>query len=452
MKTLSRIALVLIALTATIPVLAQDARGRVQGTISDKNGADIPGVTLTLRNDATGIAVTGQSGDNGRYLFNQIDPGIYTITVQHRGFKSVVQKNIRLHSRGDVTADITLEVSDIAETVTIESGAANVQFNTTNHELTVEQTFFKQLPLATRSPANLIALDPTTNVRGRNSAAVANFDHYALNAFDIGGRSAGANDVLIDGSPLANSSKLGYNPPLDAVAELTVKQNAVDAEFGHSAGGILTISMKSGTNQIHGSAYYFGRNQDWNALSDRTTRQHSRNNFWNGGATVGLPIIKNKLFLFSSYEKQTDTSFRALNYTLPTALERQGDFSQSFNANGSLRVIYDPLTSRIANNVIVRDPFLGNKIPQNRWDPLATRMLANLWSPNNAGDDRTGLNNYKYEDYRYYRYYNVSNRVDWQIKENWKAFGRVSFFRTNQPANDYTNGADKLKMRRTEGS
>jgi hypothetical protein len=452
MKILSRSVLLFAALIVAVPVLAQDARGRIQGTIIDKTGADVPGASVTLTNDATGITVTSQSGDNGRYLFNQIDPGVYTITIQQRGFKTVVQKNIQLHSRGDVTADITLEVSDIAETVTIESGAANVQFNTTNHELTVEQTFFKQLPLATRSPANLIALDPTTNVRGRNSAAVANFDHYALNAFDIGGRSAGANDVLIDGSPLANSSKLGYNPPLDAVAELTVKQNAVDAEFGHSAGGILTISMKSGTNQIHGSAYYFGRNQDWNALSNRTTRQHSRNNFWNGGATVGLPIIKNKLFLFSSYEKQTDTSFRALSYTLPTALERQGDFSQSVNANGSPRIIYDPLTSRIVNNVIVRDPFPGNKIPQNRWDGLAARMLSNLWGPNNAGDDRTGLNNYKYEDYRYYRYYNLSNRVDWQIKENWKAFGRVSFFRTNQPANDYTNGADKLKMRRTEGS
>jgi hypothetical protein len=165
-----------------------------------------------------------------------------------------------------------------------------------------------------------------------------------------------------------------------------------------------------------------------------------------------MPIIKNKLFLFSAFEKQTDTSFRALAYTLPTALERQGDFSQSFNTNGSLRVIYDPMTSRVVNGQVVRDAFPGNKIPQARWDSLARKMLASLWNPNNAGDDRTGLNNFKYEDYRYYRYFNLSNRLDWQINENWKAFGRVSLFRTNQPANDYTNGTDTLKMRRTEGS
>lgn len=449
MKMLRSIALVSLVLAAAFPSLGQDARGRVQGTISDKNGADVPGATLTLSNDATGIAVTSQSGENGRYLFDRVDPGLYTLTVQQRGFKTVVQKNVRVHQRGDVTADIALEVSDITETVTVESGVANVQFNTANHELTLENLFFKELPLATRNPATLIALDPSVNGDFNRNA---NFDHYAANAYDIGGPTRGQNDVLIDGSPLANSSKLGYNPPVEAVGEFTVKQNAVDAEFGHSAGGIVSMSMKAGTNQIHGSAYYFGGRPSWNAITNRVTRQHSANTFWNAGATAGLPIIKNKLFLFSAYEKQTDTSFRTGLYTLPTALERQGDFSQSFNANGSLRVIYDPMTSRLENGRVVRDPFPGNKIPQNRFDPVAVRMLQNLWAPNNPGDDRTGLNNYKYGEYLPFKYFNISNRIDWQINEKWKAFGRVSLFCTNQTATDYTNGADPLKMRRTEGS
>lgn len=452
LRFLSRIALIVVALAAAVPVLAQDSRGRVQGTIVDPNGAEVPGVSVTLENDATGIAVTQQTRENGRYLFDQVDPGTYTLTATQSGFATVVQKNVRVHQRGDVSADLKLGVAGVAETVMVETATVAVQFNTSHSELTLEQTFFKELPLATRNPSTLTALDPSVNGDFNRNA---NFDHYAANAYDIGGQTAGQNDILIDGSPLANSSKLGYSPPIDAVAEFTVRQNAVDAEFGHSAGGIISMSMKSGTNQVHGSAYYFGGRPSWNAVSNRITRQNSKNSFWNWGGTLGMPLKKNKLFLFSTYEKQLDASFQALNYTLPTALERQGDFSQSKNANGSLRVIYDPLTSRRVGNAIVRDPFPGNKIPANRWDPVATHMLANLWSPTSAGDDLTGLNNYKYEHYRFYRVYNISNRVDWQINENWKAFGRVSFFRTNQPANNYVEengGTDKLKMRRTEGS
>jgi hypothetical protein len=441
-------ALIVLA-TAVTPLLAQDARGRVQGNILDTSGSIVPGATVTLQNDATGISATRQSGSTGHYLFDQVDPGTYTLTTSLTGFGTVAQKNVRVHQRGDVTVDVTLKVSEFVETVTVEAAPTGVQFNTAQRDLTLENSFIRDMPLAQRNPATLAQLDPSVN---GDFGRTANFDHFAANAYDIGGKSAGQNDILIDGAPLTNSAKLAYNPPVDAVAEYTVLQNAVDAEFGHSAGGIVTMSMKSGTNQVHGTAYYYGGDPDLNAWSNRLTRQHGKNTFWNGGATLGMPIKKNKLFLFSTFEKQTDTSFRALNYTLPTALERQGDFSQSFNANGTLRVIYDPLTSRIVNGVVVRDPFPGNRIPASRWDPLAARLLQNLWMPNNPGDNRTGLNNYKYEDYRYYRYFNVSNRLDWHINENWRTSARVSLFQTDQPANDYTNGADKLKMRRTEGS
>ncbi len=449
MRWAPRIVVAWAALAAAVSMPAQDPRGRVQGVIVDASGAAVPGVSVTLRNNATGVAVARESGANGRYLFDQVDPGTYTLTAALKGFATVVQENVRVLQYGDVTADITLKVSDLVETITVEAGAVGVQFNTANQEMTVEQALFKELPLISRNPVTLVALDPSVNGDWTRNA---NYDHYAANAYDIGGRTLGRNEVLIDGSPLANSSKLGYNPPVEAVSDYSVRHNAVDAEFGHSAGGVITMAMKSGTNEIHGSAYYFGGDPDWNALSNRITRQHSRGTSWNGGGTIGMPLRKNKLFLFSSYEKQTDASFQAMAYTLPTAAERQGDFSQSLYTDGRQRVIYDPLTSRIAGGRVVRDPFQGNRIPAARWDPLAAKILKNLWSPNNAGDDLTGLNNYKYDFTRTYRYYNLSNRVDWQISDRWKAFGRVSFFRTNQDANDYTNGADVLKMRRTEGS
>lgn len=450
MRLSKRVVLACLYFAAVPFSLAQDTRGRVQGVIVDASGGAVAGASVTLTNDATGVSVTHQTSEAGGYLFDRVDPGVYSLTAKAPGFNTVVQKNIRVPQRGDVTVDLTLRVADVVESVTVQAEApVAVQFNTASHALSVEASLFRELPLASRNPATLAALDPSVNGDWTRNA---NYDHYAANAYDLGGRTMGRNEVLIDGSPLANSSKLGYNPPVEAVDEYTLQKNAVDAEFGHSAGGIITISMKSGSNEVHGSAYYFGGDPDWNAVSNRITRQHSRNTFWNGGGTVGLPIKKNKLFLFSAFERQNDASFQAMAYTLPTALERQGDFSASVYTDGRQRIIYDPLTSRIAGGRVVRDPFPGNRIAPQRWDPLAAKILKHLWEPNNPGDDLTGLNNYKYDFTRTYRYYNLSNRVDWQINDRWKAFARVSIFRTNQDANDYTNGADVLKMRRTEGS
>ena len=450
MTALRSLVLALVGLALALPLFAQDSRGRLQGTITDSTGGVLPGVTVTLRNNATALETVRTSGNTGRFVFDQVDPGIYSLTASLEGFGTVLQKDLRLRQRGDLTANLTMQVSSVSESVSVVAEApAQVQFNTTNQNLTVESDLFRQLPLASRNPATLAALDPSVNGDWTRNA---NYDHYAANAYDIGGRTMGRNEVLIDGSPLANSSKLGYNPPVDAVAEYTVSQNAVDAEFGHSAGGVITMSMKSGANTLHGSAYYYGNNPDWNAVTNRITGQKSTTRSWNAGGSAGLPIIKNKLFLFSIFERQNDPSYVSSAYTLPTALERQGDFSQSYNADGSLRVIYDPLTSRIVNNVIVRDPFPGNKIPAGRLDPTAKLMLANLWNATGAGDDLTGLNNYKFGDTRTYRYLNFSNRIDWNISSRWRTSARVSFFLTDQDATDYTNGEDPFKMRRTEGS
>ncbi|MGH9161071.1 MAG: carboxypeptidase regulatory-like domain-containing protein, partial [Vicinamibacteraceae bacterium] len=449
MTLLRSTAMILLAVAIAVPVFAQDTRGRVQGSVVDETEGTLPGVSLTLQNDATGVAVTRVSGSNGRYVFDQVDPGLYTLTAALEGFASLVQKNVRVPQRGDVTVDMVLRVSDVAETVTVEASPVAVQFNTSHRDLTIEQSFIKEMPIATRNAATLAILDPSVNGDFDRSS---NVDHYAGNAYDIGGQTKGQNDILIDGSPLANSAKLGYNPPIDTVAEYTVIQNAVDAEYGHSAGGIVTMAMKSGTNEIHGSGYYFGGDPDWNAVTDRITRSRSPNTFWNGGATLGMPLIRNKLFLFSAFERQNDESFGALGYTVPTARERMGDFSQSVNADGSPRIIYDPMTSRVEDGRIVRDPFPGNAIPSDRRDPLAQRILDNLWDPNNPGDDLTGLNNYRYDNSATFRYWNFSNRVDWQVNDRWKTFARYSFFMTDQDANDYLNGADTLKMRRTEGS
>lgn len=411
---------------------AQDSRGRVQGLVSDTSGAIVPGASVVLTNDATGIAATRTTNADGRYLFDYVDPGTYTLAVSLAGFSTSIQKNVLAQQRADVTVDVKLAVGGIDEMVTVTESPVALQFNTASRDLTVEQQMVRDLPSFTSNPLQLARLDPTVINRG-SAVEVQPYFHRTANEADLGGGTKYRNDVVLDGTPLTAGNKLGYTPPTDAVTEYTVQQNSVDAEFGHNAGGVAIVTLRSGSNDVRGSAYFKGRDPSLNAETDRALHRHSQNAYWNGGATLGFPIIKNKLFVFGVFEKIEATQPTTGTYTLPTARERQGDFSQSFNANGTLRVIYDPLTAvpTADGRNFTRSPFPGNRIPADRMDPGAAKILANLWQANGAGDDPTGLNNYKYSEDRTFHYNNFSTRVDWQIQENWKAWGRVSRIKTN---------------------
>jgi hypothetical protein len=432
---------------------AQDFRGRVQGLVTDESGGVIPGAGVTLKNDQTGVENKKITNESGHYIFDYVDPGQYTLTTELSGFRTAVQKNIVVVQRGDMTVDVKLQVGGLNETVTVSEAPVAVQFTTASHDMTLDKQMVIDLPSATRNPWQMALLDPSVVNRG-NLVETQPYHNRTANELDIGGGSKYRNDILMDGSPLIAGNKLGYTPPMDAVAEYTVQQNSVDAEFGHTAGGIAIITMKSGTNDVHGTAYYSGRSPGLNAVSDRPSRRHNNNPYWTAGGSVGFPIIKNKLFVFGIFEKIENTQTVPANYTLPTALERQGDFSQSFYTDGTLRTIYDPMTTRLGpdGKTYIRDAFVGNKIPQNRWDSLSKKILGNLWDPNNAGDDRTGLNNFKYNQENHFHYYNYSSRVDYTISDKWKAFGRISRIKTDQDTNDPTNGHDPMKLVNIQGS
>ncbi len=441
------------ALSIATPALGQEYRGRVQGSLTDETQLAVPGAQVTLRNDATGVSVTRTTGPEGRYLFDYVDPGTYTLTAELSGFATVVQRNVLVQARGDVTADVTMKVASLAETVTVESQPVAIQFNTSSKDLTLDQSMLESIPNITRNPTQLAYLSPVVRNAG-NKNETSPYHHWAGNDMDIGGGTRRRNDVLLDGTPLEAGPKVAYTPPMDAIAEFNVSTNAIDAEFGHSAGGIISMSLKSGTNAYHGTGYFVGRNADWNAVTNRVTRQHSDNTYAQTGGTLGMPVRRNRVFLFTSVESAKVTEVRPQSLTMPTAAERQGDFSQSFNRDGSLRVIYDPWTSRFApdGRTIIRDPFPGNKIPANRFDSLGARLMSGLWAPNGPGDDRTGLNNFQYNQEFEFDYLNFSSRLDYNINDKWKTFARVSRFITDQGQPDYTGGADQFKMRPAQGS
>lgn len=436
---------VALVLAAAWPAGAQDYRARVQGTVVDTSQAVLPGATVTLLNEATGVAVTRPTNAEGHYIFDFVEPGAYTVAAELDGFKKVEQKNVRVQQRGDVNVKLVLEVGGVTETVVVQAEATQVQLNSSNSQLTLERQLIDQVPLSGRNPYNLAMLDATLNP-GVGSTANENrpYHHAFANDYDAGGGTRRANDVLLDGVPLVSSYKTAYTPSMDAVEEITVSKASADAENGNSLGGIISLNMKSGTNSLKGSAYFFLRDPAFDALADPTLAipagadlsKLKGTKLKMGGGTAGMPIIKNKLFSFSSFEYWNDYRPLSIVRTVPTAAERQGDFSQS-TLSGRVRTIYDPWTSTLnASSKVVRTAFKNNVIPTNRIDPVALKILQQIPMPNVAGN----TDNLQYGIYEHTKYWNLSERLDWNITDKWKIFVRYGQFKAHLYQENPTEG------------
>jgi len=416
-----------------VGLLGQEYRGRVQGYGTDPSNAAVAGATVTLRNVNTGVEAKTETDATGHYIFNFVQPGSYSVIVEAPGFNRFVQENVTVLTSGDVTVNAQLTLGAVTETVTVSAEVAGVQFNTSTMATTVQGSMLQNIPILARNPFTLALLNPAVINRYWDVAHRNPFYMWSSNGLDIGGRTGGKNDMLLDGVTLRSASARGsYMPPMDAVQEVAVQQNAVDAEYGFSAGGVLNVSMKSGTNDLHGTVYYFGRNPALNAITNRISRQKGivRNHIW--GATAGGPIKKNKLFFFQSYEQWRSTQPSSKQLTMPTELERKGDFSRSLAKDGSLRLIYDPFTTRLDSNTgqWVRQPFAGNVIPASRMDPTGLKIMRDLWGPNNPGTDLSGINNFQIAYAWWLRYWNISNRVDWYVTDKIRFYHRFSKYET----------------------
>jgi len=428
MKKQVSMILVLILFSASA-ILAQSYRGRIQGQVTDQSSAVVVGASVTLLNVNTGLQVTRQTSGTGVYLFELLDPGTYKITVEAAGFNKFIQENFILQASNDITVNAVLRPGAVQQSVTVTETPTTVQFTSSNQNITLNSTLATETPRYDRNPFKLTLLAPEAiNTRGE----MLPFLSWSANSVDLGGGTNLKNDIEVDGSPVGLGHKYSYPPNMDAVESVNVSQNSTDAEFGHSAGGLITATTKSGTNQWHGSAYYLGRYPWLNAIADRTTMgtNSTRQNMI--GGTLGNPIIKNKLFNFVSIEYWKVGAPGSFVTTVPTAAERGGDFSHSYNVDGSLRTIYDPWSTVVDPNTgaVTRQPFLGNIIPPNRLDALAVQLMNAMWAPNNPGDNITGVSNFKKSYTDAWNYWNWSDRIDYNIKDKWKVWGRASGYHT----------------------
>lgn len=415
---------------------AQEYRGKVQGTVTDAFHGVIVKANVKLTNVNTGVDATRQTSDSGRYLFDYVDPGQYSLTVDMQGFDQFVQRNIQVEARADITVDAALTVGTTQQKVIVEASPVSIEFNSSNETTTLDTKTVQSIPNLYGNPFKLAMLDASVapdpgGYGSPHGVWSAPYSTWAANAFSAGGSPSWSSDLTVDGSPVTVAYKTSYVPSTDAVQELVVQKNAVDAEYGNSAGTSVTIALKSGTNEFHGTAFYRGQYPWLDALDNRVFRStnQERDHFF--GGTLGNPIRRNKLFNFFSYEQWKQASPGLLVNTQPTDLERQGNFSQSFGPAGSVLTIYDPRSTRTdsAGNV-TRTPFTGNTIPASRMDLIALRFMQDIWKPNNPGQDITGLNNFTAAAPLDIAYRNISDRVDYHVTDRLVIYGRYSIYRS----------------------
>ena len=377
--------LALVFLAGSMLGVAQTNSGTIRGTLTDPSGATIPDARVSITSAATNVTQESRTNDQGLYVVPFLPPGEYSVTVEKPGFQTTRRPDILLQVADDLTVNLQLQVGGTSSQVIVESTVPLVNTNNAALGQVIENRRIVELPLDGREPISLaglapgvIPVPPNTNI------------HQGGAIPSINGAANFTSEVTIDGVPdttprnTAIDSFLIYTPTVDAVAEFKVETNSLSAEYGRFNGGVINVVLKSGTNDVHGSVYEFLRNSVMDANNFFNNRAGlplpalKRNQF---GFTLGGPVVipklysgKNRTFFFVDYEGYRESLAATSTFTVPTALQRQGNFSQTFNTAGQLISLYDPASLRIVNGVQTRTIFPGNIIPANRQNPTALAL------------------------------------------------------------------------------
>ncbi len=368
----------------------QTGNATVSGKVSDATGAVIPTALISARHTDTNVVRTTQSNTDGLFTIPNLIPGNYSVTAQSPGMKNVERGNVLLRVGDRVSIEFVMEVGSQTERVTVTSEAPLLRLDDVQSGLVIDNRRILELPQYNRNALAFALLTP--NVNSVNSQNQGHDADFRIN----GGRTAQA-EYFVDGVPVT-TGYLHNVPPsipsMEAVGEFKVLTNGLSAEYGRLSGGAVTLITRSGTNEFHGSAYEFFRNNklnanDWN--SNRFGRGvgvfHDNVFGFSFGGPVWIPKVykgRDKTFFFVNYEgTRHSEGSNAVTAGVPTALERQGDFSQSLIDQGQPVQLFDPLTGNIAaDGRVVRDPFPSNQIPQSRFNPIAKIYLGFYPEPN----------------------------------------------------------------------
>ena len=402
MKTrivLCRVPVLLLAIWITKPLAAQ-LTAEINGTVKDASGAIVPNAKITLTNADTGVRRERVSNSEGYYAFPILQPATYKVTAETPGFKPVRYENVKLDVAQTIKIDFKLDIGDSSQTVEVRDTAELLDSGVSAIGQVVGEKSVANLPTNGRNSYSFITLVP--GVRAPAGFQAAQITNVSSAFVSINGARPNQSAFYLDGGNNSQSNFNGptYTPSLDVVQEFKVQTNNFSAEYTNTAGGVVNLITRSGTNAFHGTLYEFLRNDKFDAngfFLNRAGISKAEYRFNQFGGTTGGPVIKNRTFFFFGYEGFRLVQGVTLTNTLPTAEQRAGDFSQTRTAAGQLITIYDPLSTRSdpANpGRYLRTPFTGNKIPAGRFDPVAANLLKFIPLPNSTGAPVTGSNNF----------------------------------------------------------
>ncbi len=370
------LAIMLVTIIATQSAQAQVLYGSLVGRVEDPSGALLPGASVTVTNKDTGQQRETAADDSGSYAFRDLQAGVYDLKVMQSGFKSYVKAGLIVTINNVAREDVQLEVGGTAETVTV-TATSLLQTERADVSTQIDKAQVTNLPIGSgRNFQQLYKLIPGASLPAEAHSDAGNPQRALVTNFN--GVSFSNNNTRLDGATVSYPwlpHIVAYVPPAEAVETVNIVTNSFDAEQGMAGGAAVNVSIKSGTNDFHGSAHWFHTNSALRArnfffLGDKLPK-NILNQF---GGTFGGPILKNKLFFFGSWERTVRRQNASAFRTLPSEALRQGDFS------GTGALIYDPVTGNPDGSG--RQLFPNNRIPANRIDPIALKLIQLIPMPN----------------------------------------------------------------------
>ena len=408
-------------------LFAQNSTGTITGRVVDPSGSPVAGAEVRCVNQVDQTARQFTSTTTGEFTFTNLQAGDYTVEVKLSGFKQFEKKDLHLTPSDTLgTGDLKLEIGAVSETVEVSAVGAPIQTESGDRTALIDSTEVADFPAVGRDVMAMLQMLPGVvddatggNVLGQFGTPTMSGGRNMYNALNIDGISGNTARGRTGESPIN----------LDAISEVKVQQNSFSAEYGPSASGVVNLVTKSGTQQFHGGVYYYNRNEDFNANNFFNNRQgvpNPRYRYNTVGEDLGGPIYiprhfntnKQKLFFFFSQEIDPNQSPNSLStFTVPTALERQGNFSQSYKNATTLYTVKDPTTGA---------PFPGNIIPANRMDPNSAKLLSIFPLPNVDLASSNYAYNYEISGSEDQPVLQEILKVDYNISDKAKAWFRAS--------------------------
>ena len=429
MRIAKRIVLIAILFQAFVALNAQSTKVELSGAVTDPAGLPVLEAQIRLQNMNTDAEQSTSSGADGQYHFVAIPPGTYSITAMKPGFAATRREGLTLGVGAQITVDIALQVGTVEQSVTVTDAAPLLQASRGTVSFTVEQEKVVTLPLDGRNFIPLIALSPGVMLPPASTLP------------RINGSRPRVSEYIYDGISVLQPEpgQVAYFPVVDAIEEFRVETNSYSAEFGRSNGGVIMVNHKSGTNEFHGSLFEFFRNEAINARNLFATTgpkpRFRRNQY---GFVFGGPVQQDKTFFFADYQGTRLQTGTPRTSTVPTSLQRRGIFSTA---------IYDPATTRQTSNGFVRDQFLNNTIPLERFDPAVRAVLDRYPFPNvfNANGTEAASNNYIRTANETTNQDQFGIRLDHTLNGRQRLFGRYEYLRDHSlPSTPLPDGSGAI--------